>query len=194
MKKLVIDIATKRIIYFTENVNEHLVEVEKTIIYNYIGEWPEECRLENCWNFRLEGDKIIDTSPVKKEEPKNLIEHNREQAINFLIDKVNRNRNNLFSKCIGGDIIRSIKLKNNNFVEQLAKAKNISYNEYKKEIDQRKKEQDEKLMNTEINKEFYLARLNNALTSEEILDIRDEFANKDLTVLQDYDFEFGAEI
>jgi transketolase len=194
MKRLVIDIATKRIIYFTENINEQLVEVEKTIIYDYIGEWPEECRLENCWNFRLEGDKIVDTSPVKKEEPKNLIEHNREQAINFLIDKINRNRNNLFSKCIGGDIVRALKLNNDVFVEQLARAKNISTTQYKKEMEQVTKEQQEKLMNTEINREFYLARLNNALTSEEILDIRDEFANKDLTVLQDYDFEFGAEI
>jgi transketolase len=194
MKRLVIDIATKRIIYFTENINEQLVEVEKTIIYDYIGEWPEECRLENCWNFRLEGDKIVDTSPVKKEEPKNLIEHNREQAINFLIDKINRNRNNLFSKCIGGDIVRALKLNNDVFVEQLARAKNISTTQYKKEMEQVTKEQQEKLMNTEINREFYLARLNNALTSKEILDIRDEFANKDLTVLQDYDFEFGAEI
>ena len=49
-------------------------------------------------------------------------------------------------------------------------------------------------MNTEINREFYLARLNKALTSQELISIRDEFANKDLTVLQDYDFEFGAEI
>ena len=131
MKRLVIDIATKRIIYFTENVNEHLVEVEKTIIYDYIGEWPEECRLENCWNFRLEGNKIVDTSPVKKEESKELIEHNRKQAINFLIDKINRNRNTLFSKCVGGDIIRLRMFKIKDVGEQLAKAKYICYKEYK---------------------------------------------------------------
>ena len=194
MKRLVIDIATKRIIYFTENVNEPLVEVKKCIIYDYLGEWPEECRLENCWNFRLEGDKIIDTSPKEKEKTTDLLKHNRDQAISFLIDRVDYYRSNILSKCIGGDIVRALKLKDNSFVEQLSRAKGISFEEYKKEIQQKEIEQTEKLKNTEINREFYLARLNKAMTNNELFDIRDEFSNKDLTVLQDYDLGFDVEI
>jgi hypothetical protein len=79
-------------------------------------------------------------------------------------------------------------------VEQLSRAKGISFEEYKKEIEQKEIEQTEKLKNTEINREFYLARLNKAMTNNELFDIRDEFSNKDLTVLQDYDLGFDVEI
>jgi hypothetical protein len=185
MIKMILDTATMRIIYFTANVDESLAIVDKTFQYDYAGDLPKGFSLNNCWDWRLDGN-VIKHAPGNKESTKEtLLQQNRKEAIKLLNERIGISRTPLIASCKGGESIRQLKLDNDlAFIESLAKAKGISAEEYKSTVETKRAEYLEKMKNSEINREYYLTKLKKATTNEEIIALRDSFANTNLLKLR----------
>ncbi len=58
---LLIDIATNRVIKFSDNISELSTSFNTTIAY-YSGEMPETMTVSNCWNWQLIGKELVNLS------------------------------------------------------------------------------------------------------------------------------------
>jgi hypothetical protein len=183
MIRLILDVATMRVIYFTEDPDESLAVVDKTLSYDYLGEMPSGMKLGNSWNYRLVGNKLINTETSVAAKP-SLLESNRREAQKLLIDRINQTRSVLFSGCFGGDWVRGLKLQDEAFLESLAQAEGVSPDQYRLTLHETKNLRDRQIKNTEINRAYYTRLLNEADTNEKIIELRDEFANNNLLELQ----------
>lgn len=179
-----LDTATMRVIYFTTDVNEPLSLVDKTLLYEYDLTLPEGMQLKNCWNYRLVGNRLINTEAGAARGKVSLVESNRQEAIQLLIERINFTRRPILSTCIGGDIIRELKVTDDSFLLELAKVTGTNVDEYRLYVHDTKNKCIEQLKNSEINREYFLKQLNLATTSEEIIALRDKFVNSDLLQIQ----------
>lgn len=184
---MVLDIATMRVIYFTTDVSEHLTQVDKTLTYEYELAIPEGMTLKNCWNYRLIGNKLVNTETNSVAPKISLIESNRQEALKMLTQRINITRTPLLATCMGGDAVRELKILDEGFIAQLARAKGVSEDEYRLHVHETKNAYRKQMRNTEINREYFLAQLKLANTSERIIELRDKFVNSDLTQLQAHD-------
>lgn len=184
MIKMVLDIATMRVIYFTTDISEHLTQVDKTLIYEYDLDIPEGMTLKNCWNYRLVGNRLVNTVTNSVAPKISLIESNRQEALKMLVQRINITRIPLLSTCTGGDTVRELKILDEEFIKKLANVKGVSEDEYRLHVHDTKNTYIEKIKNTEINREYFQTQLKLAKTSERIVELRDKFVNSDLTQLQ----------
>lgn len=187
MIKMVLDIATMRVIYFTTDISEHLTQVDKTLIYEYDLDMPEGMTLKNCWNYRLIGNRLVNTETNSVAPKISLVESNRQEALKMLIHRINLTRTPLLATCTGGDAVRELKILDDGFIAQLANAKGVSEDEYRLHVHDTKNTYREQMRNTEINREYFQTQLKLAETSERIVELRDKFVNSDLTQLQPND-------
>lgn len=179
MVRMILDVATMRVIYYTEDMSETLAVVDKTLSYDYLGDLPTGMKLSNSWNYRLVGNELVNTETANR--PKiSLIESNRKEAQRLLLDRVNQARSSMLSSCTGGDWVRSLKLQDEGFIDSLAQAAGVSSDQYRLSLYEIKNTRDQQIKNSEINRVYYHRLLNEADTNEKIIAIRDEFANKDL--------------
>ncbi len=183
-----LDVETLRVIYFTKNQNEILHNSPHTLDYDYRWDLPDNITLDNCWNWRLKGDKLVNTE-VTNQTVKSLLENNKAEVKKLLIKKINSTRQSLLSNYNGGDYLRNLKFSavekdDAVFLEKLAKAANVSVERYKKIILDKKSAVDSALKNTEINKEYYQKLISEIQTNEDLFLLRDEFNNADLTKIQ----------
>lgn len=185
MIRLKLDVATLRVIYFTENQGEVLHYSPSTLDYDYQFGLPSGMSLSNCWNWTLRGNTLVNTE-TKSSPVKTLLDKNKEEVKKLLVKKINSTRAPFLSKYDGGTELREEKLnavQNNEvvFLESLSKAANVTVDHYKTTILNRKIEVELALKNTEINKEYYQRLIKEALTNDDLFLIRDEFNNSDLT-------------
>lgn len=184
MVRMILDVATMRVIYYTTDVNESLDVVDSTLSYDYLGDLPSGMKLTNSWNYRLVGNKLVNTEPGSR--PKvSLLDSNRKEAQRLLIERINQVRSGLLSSCNGGDWVRSLKLQDDQFIEDLAKAAGVSSDQYRLTLHDTKLLRDTQLKNTEINRVYYQRLLKEADSNEKIIAVRDEFANADLLKIND---------
>lgn len=183
MIRLVLDGPTMRVMYFTNDFKQDLNLVDGTLLYDHYGTRPVEMELSNCWNWKLIGNKLVNTEATVPNTPVTLFEHNRKETRKLLIEKINNARKPLLPSCTGGDLIRNFKITDNDFIKQLAKSAGLTEEQYLANVQLAKQLNEEKLKNTEINREYYNKKLNDATTDEETFAIRDKFANTDLTQL-----------
>jgi hypothetical protein len=180
---MILDAATMRVIYYTTDMNETLAVVDRTLSYDYLGELPSDMKLTNSWNYRLAGNKLVNTE-VNNSQKLSLLESNRAAASRLLIDRINQARSKLLSACNGGDWVRRLKLEDDQFIEGLAKAAGVSVDNYRMALHSAKTTRDRQIKNTEINRVHYQRLLNEADTNEKIIAVRDEFTNTSLTELK----------
>jgi hypothetical protein len=181
--RLILDIATMRVIYYTADLNQPLASADRTLVYDYQGDLPTGMTLSNSWNYRLIGNRLVNTETEPAKKP-SLLESNRSEAQKLLVDRVNQARNRLMSNCNAGDWVRRLKIDDQVFIAELALAAGVSADQYRQEVLLTKTQREQELKNTEINRVYYRRLLRQAKTNEEIVALRDEFANVDLTVKQ----------
>jgi hypothetical protein len=98
MKKfrLLIDLATDRIIWYTDDADTVINTIESAIQAEFTGELPEKMTTANCWNFRYKDQIITDTTPVDPVRI-SLLDQNRESIDKFVVDKIESLGKNLKS-------------------------------------------------------------------------------------------------
>jgi hypothetical protein len=88
--RLLVDLATDRILWYTTDLQSPLNNDEHSAIAEYDGELPEGITLQNSWNYGYKNKQIVllNKPPVKP----TLVESNRTSINKLLIDKVNEKR------------------------------------------------------------------------------------------------------
>ena len=177
MIRLVIDAATMRIVYFTTNKSQKLSLNSGVLLYDYHGRLPEKMSLENCWNWRLVGNSLVEPDPSKQtNKEQDLVEHNRKEAIKFLQERVRNIKSSLSTEYNLDMYTVFISSSDADFLNSLAKNKNLTIQEYN--------EHQQQFLNSiktlELNKAECLKNLTSAKTNEEIVSIRDNIANNGL--------------
>jgi hypothetical protein len=88
--RLLVDLATDRIIWYTSNLEEPIQNDEHSAIAEYDGDLPEGLTLENSWNYgyRNKEVKLLNVTQAKP----TLLESNRGSIRKLLVDKVNERR------------------------------------------------------------------------------------------------------
>lgn len=188
MIRMKLDVETLRVIYFTENPDEILHYSPYTVDYDHMGQLPLGMSLNNCWNWTLKGNKFVNTEETVVQN-NSLFENNKLEVKKLLIKRINYIRMPYLSECVGGDYLRLLKLESSHeddsfFITELARAANLTKEEYKVFILSKKQEYDKILETTEINKIYYLRLINEAPSDYHLFLVRDEFANIDLTKIQ----------
>jgi len=186
MIRLIIDVATMRVVYFTKNPNESLAVVDQTLMYDYAFDLPVDFSIDNCWNWKLVGNKLVYSNPAKAEPP-SLLENNKKEVVKFLREKINQERAPYLGVCNGSDYIRIVKeyerqLPASEFIEKLAEIKNMSVEEYNISLIKEYQQADRILKATEINLEYYTKKINEVDNDWDLHLIRDEIGRTDLTV------------
>jgi hypothetical protein len=96
--RLVIDIATNRVVYFTKSESEELHLNEFVIIYEYHKELPINLTLSNCWNFRLESQDLVETEDDYKIKRQSEFEFNKSTFFKQLAQKFENLKHNCISE------------------------------------------------------------------------------------------------
>lgn len=172
-----IDAATMRVTFFTSNLSQPLNVSDDVLLYDYYQPLPDKLALDNCWSWKLVGNTLIQPDADKKQsETLSLVDHNRKEAIKFLKDKTSQAKLSLEFDPIVAQMLKT----DQEFVQTLANVAGITIDDYLN--------LQLTLLSTyktvEINKEYFLKQLTSATSNEEILKIRDTFANVTLTELQ----------
>lgn len=185
MIRLILDTATMRVVYFTTDLNEQLNVVDKTLMYDYAFELPSNFSHDNCWNWRLNGNKI-ELTETKQNTTPTIFEKNKKEVLQLLETKINQSRQPYLSNCLGGEYIRYLKnyertWTSSEFLDKIATIHNMSTDEYRNLILEKHQLTDTILKITELNKEYYLKQIREAEDNWTLCSIRDEFCNVDLT-------------
>ena len=183
MIRMILDSATMRVIYYTADYNENIALIDRTLCYDYEGELPTGMSLSNSWNYRLAGNQLVNTMLPAAKKP-SLLDSNRKEAQRLLVEKINQSRKTLMPTCDAGDWVRELKLEDSEFLAQLAQILGQQSETYSKTILDLKKQREQQLKNSELNRFYYRQKISRAQSNEEIIAIRDEFANADLLTLQ----------
>ena len=186
MPRLIIDIATNRVTYFTTDMEQSFTLNEHITVRDWLEDTPSDMTMNNCWNWRIEGDKLVNTEINKSPPALSLFQQNKNKVRQLLTEKINDARRPYFSKAVGGDYMRERKLKeaqegNGPLVEQIAN------NQYKDiatvcaEIIAAYRKFSYVMARTEELKLKYEKLINEAREDKDIWAIRDEFSNTNLT-------------
>lgn len=186
MPRLIIDIATNRVTYFTLDIEQSFTLNEHVTMRDWLEDLPADMKLSNCWNWRIEGIKLVNTEINNNRPPLSLFEQNRNKVRNLLVEKINDARRPYFSKAVGGDYIRDRKLKeaqegNGPMVEQLANDQGKDIATVCSEIISAYRKFAYVMARTEELKLKYQKAINEATQDSQLWAIRDEFANTNLT-------------
>lgn len=181
MIRVILDRKTLRVIYYSSDINERLVVHYDTMLFDYTGDLPATMTPNNCWNFKLVGDKFIEDTPQSNDAP-TLLEHNRHETINYLKYKINTARQ--WPTLAGPELLQiklnDIRTGNMDFLNALATAAGLTLGEYIHRIEQHDFEYSVVLRNTDIQYEYFNRRIQNAESSEELMSIRQELENTDV--------------
>jgi hypothetical protein len=88
--RLLVDLATDRILWYTTDLASPLGNDEHSAIAEYDGELPDGITLQNSWNYGYKNKKVILLN--KPAIKPTLVESNRTTIHKLLIDKVNEKR------------------------------------------------------------------------------------------------------
>lgn len=186
MPRLIIDIATNRVIYFSTDMEQTFTLNEHVTMRDWPEDLPANMQLNNCWNWRIAGNKLENTEINKATPALSLFEQNKNKVKNLLIEKINDARRPYFSKVVGGDYIRDRKLKeaqegSGPLVEQIANSQNKDLATVCSEIITAYRKFAYVMARTEELKLQYQKEINECNEEAVLWKIRDEFANKNLT-------------
>lgn len=184
MNRLVIDIATLRVIYFSKDESELITIPGRCVQRDWIDDIPESMTLQNCWDWKLRGDKLVNTEENNL-QPQSRMDRNRMEAIKFLNQRIDITRTALLPTCKGGEFIRTLKLKDDEYINMLAMACEMDPKLYKINVMHKADVYEDLMKATEINREFYTHKFKNCSEDKELLNLRDFVSSTDLTALPD---------
>jgi hypothetical protein len=107
--RLIIDIATNRVTYFTEDMEKPLALNSHLAMRDWLEPLPENMKLNNCWNWRVTGNTLENTV-LPPTTPESLLDQNKKSVEQLLIDKINDARRPYFNKNTGQEWIREQRL------------------------------------------------------------------------------------
>lgn len=185
MYRLILDAYCDRIMYYTNDSNQHLTTNDHVNLRDWPGPLPPNMTLRNCWDWKVLGNKMAYDPGPQKEEPKSLLEENKDAVKKLIIGRINTARAPYLPQCNGGQFVRDLKIKESKLKEGkllnlLAEKLGKNINDLSEEILAKEKEFEDFMIITEIHRLYYLQKVNTVSTEEELNVIRDEFANIDL--------------
>lgn len=186
MPRLIIDIATNRVTYFTTDMEQTFTLNEHVTMRDWLEDLPADMKLNNCWNWRIAGDKLENTEINSAPPALSLFEQNKNKVRQLLVEKINDARRPYFSKVVGGDYIRERKLKEAQegagpLVEQIANSQFKQLSTVCAEIIASYRKFAYVMTRTEELKLQYQKEINECKEEAVLWKIRDEFSNKNLT-------------
>jgi len=185
--RLLIDLETNRVIWFTNNTEDTIVTDSRTAIATFTGNLPEKLTVTNCWNFVFKDKKLVNT--VKEtDKPVSLLEQNRNSISKYCTDlcdiKLTKKLPvNLYLKCLN-----ELTLKEANLVLEVPDApvrwlnlvKNnlaiASNKEAAVHVLQQEQLFQDILYKIVAFKADYLKQIKNATTSEELFAIKEKLS------------------
>lgn len=177
---LILDLATSRVVYFTNDLTIPLKTDNYTALAVYEGIIPCDMTLENCFNYRYINKELINTQT--KNETISLLEQNRITIINFIQEKIREKFlkisengfNNEYYRCLIDEI-----LENCNYVLEFQKLHNIDTAENAlKKIKNDFVEYRKKILLIGNYKLQWMNRARSANTQDELFAIREEIFSK----------------
>lgn len=148
--KLVIDLATDRIIWFgTVDFPLDETHIDGAAIAFYDGELPAGMRANNCWSYRFIDQKIVRPQPKILRVLESPFEASRRTLLELFDTLVDEHRLNRGVPMTVPDMLMKT-------VEQLTQATEITHS-------------------TQALRELYIVKAYNATTSTELLFLRDDF-------------------
>lgn len=178
MTRLVIDIATSRLIFFAKDPEVELFPSEGAIIVEYTGELPENMLAENCWNWRYQDKRLLLATEARTlSRDESILEANRREVTKLLNERINARRQPYESELIMGDLARTLKLQGPTFAdsnlpnitEPLAALHNMSVDAYLSYLSKKHLELIKTVAETEILRETLMLRIQSISSPEELL-------------------------
>lgn len=187
--RYIIDIPSNRVIFFTKDQSVSLRSGDSSIIYEDMFDPPEGMTLDNAWTWKLFGREFQQVEKDSVKASTDTLDENKKEvikALNILINNARKIVPNPLNFNPSVRIIIQNEIKNSNgpwpMIEALAKARSIS-------IEQCKKEEEEKhavfvnlLIRTEQWYHFYLKKIEECTSVEDLAIVRDEMANRNFKV------------
>lgn len=194
MYRLVLDVNTMRVIYFTDNMDEILAHSIETLFFDYMDQLPIEMKLSNCWNWVLKGTTLVHSvEKVITDNPKTIFDFNKQECLNYLVRRINEARKPLQPDCDLGILIRVFKHQqtynqHSDYLDGLASINNMSIHEYKKNLIQKENEAMTALKISEINREYFKRKILECTESNDLYEIRDIISKHNmLELLPEYE-------
>lgn len=194
MYRLVLDVSTMRVIYFTDNLDEVLTQSKETLFFDYVGALPADMKLSSCWNWTLQGTTLVHSvSPVSNKTTTSIFDFNKQECLKYLIQRVNDARRALQPDCDLGILIRVYKHQmtynqHDEYLDALAKINNMRTHVYVDMIRRKEEEFMDALKISEINREYYKRLLQECSDSETLYQLRDQISKHNmLELLPEYE-------
>lgn len=187
--RYIIDIPSNRVIFFTQDETVSLRAGDSSIIYEDMFDPPEGMRLENAWTWKLFGRDFRQMESEVKVPSANTnvdtLEENKKEVIKSLTILINNARKIAPNPLNFNPSVRLI-IQNEiddligpwPMCDALAKARGITVEQCKKEEKEKHTEFVDLLIRTEQWYHYYLTKINNSQTVEELASTRDEMANR----------------
>lgn len=181
MPRLVIDIATNRVIYFTEDMEKQLTPNQHIAMRDWLEPLPANMKLDNCWDWRLKGD-ILEYTVKDPVPPETLLEQNKKNVRQLLMDRINAARKPHFPAYVGNEWIRNKRIaeaKEGGGPLLLAEAatKNKELEVLIREVLDSDRTFSQVMIKTETLKVQYQKAINEATEESVLWELRDEIAN-----------------
>jgi hypothetical protein len=175
--KMIIDMTTDRIIWFSSDMEENAFPDGNSVILYHDGDLPEDMNRNNCWTFRYRNKKITKIeNDTNKELP--LIELNRTSIRDFVKKTIFNKRQSNFPASIYDFFIHN-SIKNEMEKDQAGLwaevMKDAFSQEFQKLIFSEAFDLEMYLAKTEKLKIFTMKKINEAKTSEELFEIKGKF-------------------
>lgn len=190
MTRYIIDIATNRVIFFTQDENVPLNPCTNGILYEDFSEPPAEMSLANCWNWKLFGREIIrqEEERVAKVKPDTLAV-NKESTLKLLTTMVNGARSSIRPVLTLGFYTTQIMFEEAvssqgpwPICESIARAKGITLENAREEMIRTTDSIRETLIRTEQWYQYYKTKINDINDLDALAVLRDEIGARNFKV------------
>ena len=189
--KLLVDMHCNRIVYFTDDLKEH-TEIDDNLYICFMnGELPKvpkQMTLKNAWSWKWNAVKgelfYADAEPSKVDT---LFEQNKKAALNALKVAINTTRKSLYGDYDFDDVVHNfifrelfVEESKQNYINTIAQIRGVGAAEIRKEFEQKRKKIEDVLFLTEVTKQLFMKQIEDAKTSDELYEIRNNIAATDI--------------
>lgn len=181
MIRLVLDTACNRVIYFSLDPAQRLVLNQHVYLRDWFDQLPNGMHINNCWDWKLVGNRLILDDQTPQQYKKSLLETNRERMLLFLEEKINQLRKPYQSNLIAGDFLRQLKYEQSKakqgvLIEKMAEFQQCSVDEMSNEILFQHCQFIDFMTETELFRERVKEQIQMALDNQTLYDLRDLIA------------------
>ena len=188
--KLLVDMHSNRVVYFTANVTEH-TEIDDNLYICYTDELPKtpkQMTQFNAWSWKWNSIKneLFFADPVGAAK-ETLFDQNKKAAHNTLLSIVNRARNSLYSEYEFDDVVNNFIFRElfldedkQTYLTTIASIRGVDISVVRSEFEAKRKKIEDVLFLSEVTKQLFTKQIQDAKTSEELYEIRNNIAATDI--------------